>query len=234
MKLYFLFISFPTVIHIFCLSWNLEEKLLTRQQRQNWSYPYAQLSSTPLRPMAGRIASHIRNFDIRWSLSFTLRPLFPRGRIRLTHLIWDRVRPQSLSGLFGEKRTLSLPGNELRCPCFLALSQVVYWLNCLDSTITFYLRLAYTKYTSTVIYQLYSVKVLAFCHIVESRVCMMKAGNVGNGLPEGLLCLHFTPSKIYTPFDELASNTSFKEEHLVWSYVTPSYMNYIQSLNHMR
>jgi hypothetical protein len=44
---------------------------------------------------------------------------------------------------------------------------------------------------------------------------MMKAGNVGNGLPEGLVCLHFTPPKIYDPLEEFASNTSIKEEHLV-------------------
>jgi hypothetical protein len=44
---------------------------------------------------------------------------------------------------------------------------------------------------------------------------MIKAGNVGNGLPEGLLCLHFTPLKIYDPLEEFATNTSIKEEHLV-------------------
>jgi hypothetical protein len=43
-----------------------------------------------------------------------------------THLIGDGVRSQSLSGLFGEKRNVTLPGNEMRCPCFSARSQVVY------------------------------------------------------------------------------------------------------------
>lgn len=118
-----------------------------------------------------------------------------------THWLGDWMRPQGLSGLFGEKRTLTLPGNELRCPCFSARSRVVYWLNCLDSSVPFYLRLAYTKYTSRLTYL---SSVVTFLHTLER-------------LPELLLCLHFTPPKIYDPLREFASNTSFKEEHLVWS-----------------